>query len=90
MIKVRVDGRAVWLECDGDLQDLVVDTEHAIHSIYAMLKASGGNESAEGYREGITRVLTDPQSATWVMDDDVQDVWTVDMAELKRQMEEGQ
>lgn len=90
MIKVRVDGGDIWLELDGDLLDIVEDTAKAIHAIYATLQSGDRRENAEIYRQKVTGMLSDPKSVTWDTDEDTTDAWLVDMAELKRQMEEGQ
>lgn len=39
-------------------------------------------------RKMVTGMLSDPQSVTWDTDEDTTDTWLVNMAELKRQMEE--
>lgn len=90
MIKVRVDRGDIWLEVDGDLLDIVEDTAKAIHAIYATLQSADSRENAEIYRQKVTGMLSDPQSVTWDTDEDTTDTWLVNMAELKRQMEEGQ
>ena len=88
MINVRVDGGDIWMELDGDLQDIVEDTAKAVHAIYATLQSADSRENAEIYRQMVTGMLSNPQSVTWDTDEDTTDAWLVDMAELKRQMEE--
>ena len=85
MIKANVSRKRVSLEANGTLVDITVDSGRMINAVYTTLRRNNP-DVAEAYKSVMQGAVDDPESPIW--QDNEQDGVTVDMAELKRQMEE--
>lgn len=85
MIKVNVNGGRASLEANGTLVDITVDSCRMINAVYTTLRRNNP-DVAEVYKLAMQGAVNDPESPIW--QDNEQDGVVVDMAELKRQMEE--
>lgn len=85
MIKANVSRERVILEANGTLEDILADICRMINAVYTTL-LRGNPAGAEVYKSVMQGVVNAPKSPIWQANE--QDGVTVDMAELKRQMEE--
>lgn len=86
MIKVNVSRERVSLEVNGTLKDILADSCRMINAVYTTLRRNNP-DVAEVYKLAMQGAVNDPESPIWRANE--QDgVTVVDMAELKRQMEE--
>ena len=85
MIKANVSRKRVSLEANGTLVDITVDSCRMINAVYTTLRRNNP-DVAEAYKSGMQGEVNDPESLIWQANE--QDGVTVNMAELKRQMEE--
>ena len=86
MIKANVSRKRVSLEANGTLEDILTDSCRMINAVYTSFFRQGP-DVAEAYKAVIKRVVNDPESPIWQVHERDGAV-VVDMAELKRQMEE--
>lgn len=85
MIKANVSRERVSLEANGTLVDITVDSGRMINAVYTTLRRNNP-DVAEAYKSVMQGEVNDPESLIWQANE--QDGVTVDMAELKRQMDE--
>ena len=85
MIKANVSGERVSLKANGTLKDILADSIRMINAVYMTL-LRGNPGAAEVYKAVMEGAVNDPKSPIWQANE--QDGVVVDMAELKRQMEE--
>lgn len=85
MIKANVSRERVSIEVNGTLKDILVESARMINAVYTTL-LRGNPVGAEVYKSLMQGVVNDPESPIWQANE--QDGVVVDMAELKRQMEE--
>ena len=85
MIKANVSGKRVSLEAKGTLKDILDDSARMIKAVYMTL-LRGNPVDAEVYKVMMQGAVNDPESPIWKANE--QDGVVVDMAELKRQMDE--
>lgn len=85
MIKANVSRERVILEANGTLEDILADSCLMINAVYTTL-LRGNPAGAEVYKSVMQGAVNDPKSPIWQANE--QDGVTVDMAELKRQMDE--
>lgn len=85
MIKANVSRERVSLEANGTLEDILVDSARMINAVYTTLRRSNP-DVGEAYKAVMQGEVNDPKSPIWQANE--QDGVTVDMAGLKRQMED--
>ena len=85
MIKANVSREMVSLEANGTLEDILFDSARMINAVYTTFCRTNP-DVGEAYKSVMQGTMIDPESPIWQVN--AQDGWTVDMAELKRQMEE--
>ena len=85
MIKANVSRERVSLEANGNMADILVDSCRMINAVYTTLLRAN-QDGAKVYKSVMQGAVNDPESLIWQANE--QDGVTVDMAELKRQMEE--
>lgn len=85
MIKANVSREMVSIEANGTLKDILGDSARMINAVYMTL-LRGTPVGAEVYKLMMQGAVNDPESPIWKANE--QDGVVVDMAELKRQMEE--
>lgn len=85
MIKANVSREMVSLEANGTLAEILADSCRMINAVYTTLRRNNP-DVAEAYKSVMQGEVNDPESLIWQANE--QDGVTVDMAELKRQMEE--
>ena len=85
MIKANVSREMVSIEANGTLKDILADSARMINAVYMTL-LRGNPVGAEVYKLMMQGAVNDPESHIWKANE--QDGVVVDMAELKRQMEE--
>lgn len=85
MIKANVSRERVSLEANGALEDILFDIARMINAVYTALRRNNP-DAAEVYKSVLQSAVSDPESPIWQANE--QDGWTVDMAELGRQMDE--
>lgn len=88
MIKAVVEKSSAHLMVEGGGVEILEDTSRLIHAVYSAISKQD-TRFGRVYRDLLLEVLDDPESPVWTICDDDKSV-VVDMAELKRQMEEGQ
>ena len=88
MIKAVVEKRSVHIRLEGGVEEILADMARLIHAAYSAISKQNAR-FGRVYRDILLDVLDDPESPVWTLCDDYKSV-LVDMAELKRQMEEGQ
>ena len=88
MIKAVVDHNEVNLLLDGNGATILNDTARLVSGIYSSM-ARRDAQLGESYKNVLLAVLVAPDSSVWEVCSTDRAV-LVDMAELKRQMEEGQ
>nr|DAG05691.1 MAG TPA: hypothetical protein [Podoviridae sp. ct6BA50] len=86
MIKANVSRERVSLEVNGTLEDILTDSCRMINAVYTSFFRKGP-DVAEAYKAVIKRMVSDPESPIWQAYEQDGAV-IVNMAELKRQMEE--
>lgn len=86
MIKANVSRERVSLEANGTLEDILIDSARMINAVYMTL-LRGNPDAAEVYKSLMQGAVNDSESPIWQANEQDGGV-TVDMAELKRQMEE--
>ena len=86
MIKANVSGEMVSLEAHGTLKDILGDSARIINAVYTTF-CRKNPVGAEVYKSMMQGVVNDPKSPIWQANEQDGAVM-VDMAELKRQMEE--
>lgn len=86
MIKANVSRKRVSLEANGTLRDILVDSAQMINAVYTTLRRNNP-DAAEVYKSLMQGVVNDPKSHIWQANEQDGAV-IVNMAELKRQMEE--
>ena len=86
MIKANVSRETVSLEAHGNMKEILADSCRIINAVYTTLLRTNP-DSANVYKSVMQRVVNDPKSPIWQANEQDGDVM-VDMAELKRQMEE--
>ena len=86
MIKANVSRERVSLAVNGNMTEILADSCRIIKSVYTTL-LRGNPDVAKVYKSVMQRAMNNPESPIWQANE--QDVAVmVDMAELKRQMEE--
>lgn len=85
MIKANVSRERVSLDANGTLEDILSDTCRMINAVYTALLRTDP-DLGEAYKSVLQIEVRDPKSHIWQAYE--QDGVVVDMAELKRQMEE--
>lgn len=85
MIKANVSREMVSLEANGTLVDITGDSCRMINAVYTTLRRNNP-DVAEAYKSVMQGEVNDPESLIWQANE--QDGVTVDMAGLKRQMDE--
>lgn len=88
MIKANVSGERVSLATHGTMKDILCDSALIIKAVYTTF-CRKNPDVGEAYKSMMQGVVSDPESPIWQVNEQDGDVM-VDMAELKRQMEEGQ
>ena len=86
MIKAVVNKNGVHLMVEGRGVESLVDTVRLINAVYSAISKQNAR-FGRVYRDLLLDVLNDPESPVWTICDDDKLV-LVDMAELKRQMED--
>lgn len=86
MIKANVSRKRVSLAVNGTLEDILTDSCRMINAVYTALRRNNP-DVGEAYKSVMQGAVNDPESPIWRAN--AQDGETVDMAELKRQMEES-
>lgn len=86
MIKANVSRERTNLAVNGTLEDILTDSCRMINAVYTSFFRQGP-DVAEAYKAVIKGVVNDPESPIWQVNEQDGAV-VVDMAELKRQMEE--
>lgn len=86
MIKANVSGKRVSLEVNGTLKDILNDSCQMINAVYTTF-CRNSPDVAKVYKAVMQRVVNDPKSTIWQANEQDGTVM-VDMAELKRQMDE--
>lgn len=86
MIKANVSRERVSLEANGTLVDITVDSCRMINAVYTTLRRNNP-DVAEAYKSVMQGEVNDPESLIWQANEQDGAV-IVNMAELKRQMEE--
>lgn len=84
MIKAVVEKSGVHLMLEGRGEEILADMARLIHAAYSAISKQNVGRV---YRDLLLDVLDDPESPVWTICDDDKSV-LVDMAELKRQMED--
>lgn len=64
MIKIESDRGALSVEVTGKTLEILADFGIAISAVHNQLKLAD-TIAAEAFRTGLTRILSDPQSAIW-------------------------
>lgn len=86
MIKANVSRERVSLAVNGNMTEILADSCRIIKSVYTTLLRVNP-DVAKVYKSVMQRAMNNPESPIWQANE--QDVAVmVDMAELKRQMEE--
>lgn len=85
MIRAVAEKSKVRLMVDGGGVEILEDTACLIRAVYSAISKQNPR-FGRVYRDLLLDVLNDPESPVWTIFGDDE----VDMAELKRQMEEGQ
>lgn len=88
MIRAVAEKSKVRLMVDGGGVEILEDTACLIRAVYSAISKQNAR-FGRVYRDLLLDVLDDPESPVWTICDDDKSV-LVDMAKLKRQMEEGQ
>ena len=88
MIKANVSGERVSIAANGTLKDILADSCRIINAVYTTLLRTNP-DVGEAYKAVMQGAMNDPESPIWQANEQDGAVM-VDMAELKRQMEEGQ
>lgn len=86
MIKADVERNVVHLVVGGGGVEILADTARLLRATYSAISKQNPR-FGRVYRDLLLDVLNDPESPVWTICDDDKSV-LVDMAELKRQMEE--
>ena len=86
MIKANVSRERVSLAVNGTLEDILTDSCRMINAVYTTFSRNNPDVS-KVYKSMIKRAVNDPESPIWQVNEQDGAVM-VDMAELKRQMEE--
>ena len=86
MIKANVSGEMVSLEAHGTLKDILCDSARMINAVYTTLLRTNPDGS-KVYKSVMQGAVNDPKSPIWQANEQDGAVM-VDMAELKRQMDE--
>lgn len=86
MIKANVSRERVSLSVNGTLEDILPDTCRMINAVYTTLLRTNPDGS-KVYKSVMQGAVNDPESPIWQANEQDGAVM-VDMAELKRQMEE--
>ena len=86
MIKANVSRERTSLAVNGTLEDILNDSWRMINAVYTSFFRQDP-DVAEAYKAVIKGVVNDPESPIWQVHKQDGAV-VVDMAELKRQMEE--
>lgn len=86
MIKANVSGERVSLAANGTLEDILFDSVRIINAVYTTLLRTNP-DVGEAYKSVMQGVVNDPKNPIWQANEQDGSVM-VDMAELKRQMEE--
>lgn len=86
MIKANVNSERVSLAANGTLEDILVDSCRMINAVYTTLRRNNPGVG-EAYKALMKGVVNEPESPIWQVNDQDGAV-VVDMAELKRKMEE--
>lgn len=85
MIKANVSREGVSLAANGTLAEILADSSRMINAVYTTLRRNNP-DVAEVYKAVMQGAVNDPESPIWQANE--QDGVVVDMAELKRQMDE--
>ena len=85
MIKANVSRERVSLKVNGTMKDILDDSCQMINAVYTTF-CRNSPDVAKAYKSLMQRMVNDPESPIWQANE--QDGVMVDMAELKRQMEE--
>ena len=86
MIKANVSGEMVSLEIHGTPKDILADSAQIIRAVYTTFHRKDKNV-AKVYKSVMQKAMNDPESPIWQANEQDGAVM-VDMAELKRKMEE--
>ena len=86
MIKANVSRESVSIEANGTLEDILTDSARMINAVYTTLLRTNADGS-KVYKSVMQGAVNDPESPIWQANEQDGAVM-VDMAELKRQMEE--
>ena len=86
MIKANVIRESVSIEPNGTLEDILTDSARMINAVYTTLLRTNPDGS-KVYKSVMQGAVNDPESPIWQANEQDGAVM-VDMAELKRQMEE--
>ena len=86
MIKANASGERVSLEANGTLKDILDDSCQIINAVYTTLLRTNP-DSANVYKSVMQGAVNDPESPIW-QPNEKDGAVMVDMAELKRQMDE--
>lgn len=86
MIKANVSGERVRLEANGNMKEILADSCKMINAVYTLLCRTNP-DVGEAYKSVMQGAMIDPESPIWQVNEKDGAVM-VDMAELKRQMEE--
>ena len=86
MIKANVSRESVSIEANGTLEDILTDSARMINAVYTTLLRTNPDGS-KVYKSVMQGAVNDPESPIWQANEQDGAVM-VDMAELKRQMEE--
>lgn len=86
MIKANVSGERVSLNVNGTLKDILNDSCQIINAVYTTF-CRNSPDVAKAYKSLMQGVVNDPKSPIWQVNEQDGAVM-VDMAELKRQMDE--
>ena len=86
MIKANVSREMVSLDVNGTLVDILTDSCRMINAVYTTF-CRNNPDVAETYKSVMQGAVSDPKSPIWQANEQDGAV-IVDMAELKRQMED--
>ena len=86
MIKANVSRERVSLAVNGNMTEILDDSCRIIKAVYTTLLRKNP-DGAKVYKSVMQRAMNDPGSPIW-QDNEQDGAVMVDMAELKRQMEE--
>ena len=86
MIKASVSREMVSIAVNGTMEDILTDSCRMINAVYTTFSRNNPDVS-KVYKSMMQKAMNDPESPIWQANEQDGAVM-VDMAELKRQMEE--